>query len=212
LAYNGVTPDVVSYITLLNFVKSEADARAILKEMADNGVTPNEKTVTTALKKTQTFEAALELVDFCLTKKLFVGRGAFQAAYSKPITHLSAEALLTQYHSREFKFDTALENPINQYRRAHREDQALLLTLVAPHVAAAQKLYREKYDICRAFFEAQIKSGNDEDNLYYAFGIAAALNGDWNNAKPNLKIALDRSHAEMRSEHITRLLSEAPAR
>jgi tetratricopeptide (TPR) repeat protein len=38
---NGVTPDVVSYSTLLNFVKSEAEARAILKEMTDNGVTPN---------------------------------------------------------------------------------------------------------------------------------------------------------------------------
>ncbi len=180
--------------------------------MKDNGVTPNEITVIAALKTTEAFGAALGLIDLCLDKGFFAGRGAFEAAYSKPIAHLSAEELLAQYHGRKYKFDTALEGPINQYRRARREDQALLLTVVAPHVAAAQKLYREKYDLCRAFFEAQIKSGNDEDNLYYAFGIAAALNGDWKNAKKNLKIALERSYADKRSDHIKRLLSEAPGR
>ena len=209
---NGVTPNVVSYNSLLNFVNSEEEARAILKEMTENGVTPNEITVVAAIKTTVAFGAALGLIDLCLNNGYFAGRGAFEAAYSKPIAHLSAEELLAQYHGRKYKFDTALEGPINQYRRARREDQALLLTVVAPHVGAAQKLYREKYDLCRAFFEAQITSGNDEDNLYYAFGIAAALNGDQKNAKKYLTIALDRSYAEKRSDHIKRLLSEAPVR
>ena len=38
---NGVTPNVVSYSTLLNFVNSETEARDILAEMKANGVTPN---------------------------------------------------------------------------------------------------------------------------------------------------------------------------
>lgn len=186
---------------------SETEARAILKEMADNGVTPSEVTVSTAIKKCNTFEDALGLVDFCLGKNFFVGRGSFEAAFSKSITHLTADQLLSEYHARKFKFDTALEGPINQYRRADRLDQALILILFAPHLGAAQKLYRERYIPCRAFFQAQLAAGNDEDNVYYALGIAAALNGDWEIAKPNLQVALERSYASKRGDHIKNLLS-----
>jgi plasmid stability protein len=210
MADNGVTPNVVSYSTLLNFVKSEAEARAILKEMADNGVTPNEITVISAVKKTKTFEDALGLIDFCCDKNFFVGRGAFQAAFSKSITHLTAEQLLAEYHARKYKFDTALESPINQYRRAGRADLALMLTLVAPQVGSAQRLYRDNYTLCRAFFQTQLAAGNEGDNVYYALGIAAALNGDWEIAKPNLKTALERSYASKRVDYIKTLLSESP--
>ncbi len=208
---NDVTPNVVSYNTLLNFVKSETEARAILAEMVANDVTPNGITIVTAIGKSGTFEEALCLADHCIAKGFFVGRGAFEAAYSKPISHLTAERLLAEYHARPYKFDTSLEGPINQYRKSRQSDQALPLTLAAPHVGAAQKLYRQEYALCRSYFEAERASGNDEDNVYYAYGIAAALNGDWKNARPNLKIALARAHAAKRIEHIARLLSQAPS-
>jgi len=69
----------------------------------------------------------------------------FEAVYAKRITHLSVEALLTEYRARKFKFGTALEGPINQYRRAGREDEAIKLALVEPHVRAAQKFFHEAY-------------------------------------------------------------------
>ena len=207
---NGVTPDVVSYSTLLNFVNSETEARAILAEMTANGVTPNEITTTTVIMLGKTFVDALRLVDFCLGEGFFVGRGAFEGAFSKSIVHLSAEELLIEHHRRKYKFDTALQGPINQYRQAGLEEQALRLTLVAPHIGAAQKFYREEYTLCRSFFEAELMAGNDEDNVYYALGIAAALNGHWGNAKPNLEIALERSYADKRVDHIKSLRSGAP--
>ena len=75
----------MSYNTLLTFVDTEAKASAILKEMEKKGVTPDEFTLSTAIKKATTFEDALDLIDFCLSRKFFVGRGAFEAAYSHSI-------------------------------------------------------------------------------------------------------------------------------
>ena len=85
-----------------------------------------------------------------------------------------------------------------------------MLALIAPHVGAAQKLYRDRYALCRDFFQAQLLAGNDDDNVYYALGVAAALNGDWIIAEPNLKTALVRSYASKRADHIKDLLSESP--
>ena len=61
--------------------------------------------------------------------------------------------------------------------------------------------------MCRDFFENEISKGSTEDNLYYAYGIAAALNDDWEHAIPMLKLADSRAYAEKRREHIASLLS-----
>ena len=210
---DDVTPNVVSYNTLMNFLKDEAAIRAVFAEMISLDIKPNEISVTTALKNMDTFSTGLKLVDWCLAKKLFVGRGAFQALYSNKITHLSAEALLVEYHERAFKFDTSLEGPMNQYRKTGQLDQALVLTMVAPHVGAAQKMYREEYDFCKSYFEAELETGNDEDNLYYAYGIAATLNEDWQMAWQNLKIARERcveGLGDKRIRHIDGLIRLNP--
>jgi hypothetical protein len=200
---------VVSYNTLMTFVDAEDKARAVLKEMEDKGVTPDEVTRSTIIKSAATFETALALIDLFLLKKDFVGRGTFEATFAKSIIHLTAGELLIEYNKRAFKFDTSLQSPINQYRKAGLFDQALALTLFAPHVGASQKFYREDFDRCKEYFRSEIMAGNNDDNLFYAFGIAASLNGDWENAEPNLKIALDRAYAEKRISHIQELLSVA---
>jgi hypothetical protein len=132
--------------------------------MEDKGITPDEVTMTTAIKRMGSFEAALALIDDCLAKRWFVGRSSLQAAYSLPIGHLTAEALLEAYRARPYRFDTALEGPINQHRRLRRISKALRLVLVAPHAGTAQRLYRQAYGGCQAFFAAELEHGNDEDS------------------------------------------------
>src|SRR6056297_380142 len=115
--------------------------------------------------------------------------------------------LLTAYHALPRKYPQALGNPIRQYRRTRQHEQALWLTLAAPHIGAALKLYRDRYEQCRDFFLARLADGEDGDNLYYAFGIAAALNGDWANGLPMLEEARTRATHEKRIAHIDRLLA-----
>jgi len=207
----GVTPDVVSYSALLNFVDSEANARAILEEMKEAGVTPNEITLTAILKNaTDTLEDAIGLAQEWLTSGYFVGRGAWGAVFAKPVLHLSAEELLTLYNAQRFKFETALENPINQYRAARRDDDALLLLLAAPYTGASIKYFREDYATTSAYFQAELDAGNDEDNLYYAYGIAAHTNQDWAVMRVHLGVAFQRAYAEKRKNHIRRMMEDAP--
>ena len=208
----GITPDVVSYSTLLNFVDTEAKARAVLDEMRAAGITPEELSVALAVKQCSNFEEAMALTDYCLDQGWFVGPGAYGAVYSFPIAHMSGDELLNVYFAKKYKFDTALEGPINQYRKAGMMQDATRVALVGPQTGAAQRLFRQRYDDCRSFFDAEFEKGEDGDNLYYAYGIAAALNGDWTVAVPMLEVARERAYAPKRQQHIDRLLNDRPAK
>ena len=181
----------------------------VLRLMRRRGCFPNEITEINAIGCVDNFDAALRIVGFTLRQNWFTGRGAFQAVFAKPIAHLSANALLAKYGEQRYKFDTALANPIRQYVRTHQIDEAITLALEASHIATSQKLYQDEYRKCSSFFKARLADGNDEDNLYYAYGIAAALNRDWTVAVPMLKIALKRAYSEKRAEHIKSLLAHA---
>ena len=205
---NKVPPNVVSYTTLLTFLDTEAEVRDVFAEMKKNKVPPNEITVITGIKKCENFGAALEFSDWCLTKKYFVGQGAYKAVYSFPVADLPAAELLAEYHARQYSRPEALESPINQYRNSGQADQALRLLFSAPYVGAAQKFYREDYKSCKAYFDAELAAGNDEANLHYAYGIAAAAKGDCKPARRHLNIALERcfESAHKRRKHIQDLL------
>jgi len=204
-----ISPDVVTYTTLLTKLSGEKKALAVLRLTRRRGCSPNEVLVVNAIGRVETFDAALRIIDFTLRQGWFAGRGAFEAAFAKPIYHLSAKELLAKYHELAYSFDSALGNPIRQYRRTGQHEQALLLALEAPHNATAQKLYRERYTQCKDFFKSRLAEGNDEDNLYYAYGIAAALNEDWMVAVPMLMVALERSYSDKRADHIKSLLRRA---
>lgn len=202
-----VEPNVVTYNTLMIYADGTRQAMAVLRLMRRKNVTPDEISVTTAIGSAPDFPEALRIVDFALLQGWFVGRGAFQAAFAHPVHHLDVDELLTAYHGRKYKYDTALGSPIRQYIRENKLAEALLLTLVAPNIGAAQKIYRTKYSECLLFFQGQINIGNDDDNLYYAWGIASALNRDWANAIPMLGEARLRATHEKRIAHIDELLA-----
>jgi hypothetical protein len=244
---NGVTPNVVSYSTLLTFLKTEEDVRAVFEEMKANGVTPNVVSYSTLMTKcgstergkivasefkeafpnianrelsssfislADSFESAVEAAIYLRSKGHFVGRSEYDKIFSFPIADMSASYLLDIFFSQEFHFETSLESPINQYRKTGQAEQALQLLLAAPHVGAAGKFYREEYNLCRSYFEAELGAGNDEDNLHYAYGIAAALNEEWATAWRHLEIALERcfQDAHKRRAHIRSLIGKIPER
>ena len=81
------------------------------------------------------------------------------------------------------------------------------LCLAAPYIEAVLKLYREEPDVCYEFFESELAADNDEDNLYYAYGICCFENGEKFKARKFLKIALERAYAPKRKEHIESMLN-----
>jgi hypothetical protein len=130
----------------------------------------------------------------------------YSAVFAKPIDHLSVDEFLAIFNGRKFKFEKSLGGPINQLRRARRLEDALRLCLVAPHIEAAKRLYRDRYEQCRAFFRQLLDSGHDEDNLFYALGICNFENGDYAQARSLLKIAAERAYAEGRKRHIDSMM------
>jgi len=205
-----VKPNEVTYGTLINLAPGYDAARKIFDEMVAAQAKPNEVTVTTIIKKSSCFEAAVELVDFLASEKIFTGLGAYSAVFSKSITDIDAKQLLKIYAERPYQFGESLQSPLNQYRKAGKWNDAFRVSPEAPHTGAAQKFFREKYEICLPLFLSELEGGSDDDNLHYAFGIAACLNGDWLNAALHLKIALERSYHPKRTAYVNSLLRSIP--
>lgn len=209
----GVAPNEVTHSTLMTKCKNVECGKTIAAEFKK--FYPNtacRELSSSFISLAYNFEEALELAAYLRNENHFVGRGEWDKVYSYSISHLSAEGLLGIFFSHEFHFDTSLEGPLNQYRKNNKMGQALIVALAAPHVPAAQKLYREEYEVCKTYFEAELEAGSDEDNLHYAYGIAASLNDDWAPARCHLAIALKRCYknAERRRLHIGSLIEKIP--
>jgi len=147
--------------------------------MEKANIGPGEYTLCTIIKTRNSFEDALHFIDFFIDKKYFVRRASFEAAYAKSIIHMPPDELLFHCRERRFKFDTALNNQIQQYINNDLKDYALQLIMVAPHISVAKTFSVQEYDLCRSYFQREMSQGNKAENVYYAFGIAAWLNCDW---------------------------------
>ena len=204
-------PDEVTYNTLINMAKDYAEGRKVLDEMVAAGVKPNEVGLITLVCKAPSFEYGCELAIYARDgRDWYTGRGFYQAMFSLPIHHLDADALIEIYNSLPFRYETALENPIRQYRREHRPEDAMRRCLFVPHLPAAQKFYRDRYSFCRAYLERHAEILGGTENYHYCFGSAAHASADWVLARQNLTVALERARAKPRIEHIERMLRSIP--
>jgi pentatricopeptide repeat protein len=205
-----IPPDVVTFSTLINLAEDYETARGVFDEMRKADIPPNVVTVTTVLAKAPDFATGLSFVD-SLDKTLPVfSHGLYCALYAKDIVHIDSTKLIEIYLGGFRQFGEALESPINQYRRARRPTDAFRVALIAPHTGAAQRFFKERYAVCLPLFRSAMEAGEDDDNLHYAFGIAAALNKDWALAKKHLPIARERAYHPARVEYIDRLLCQSP--
>ena len=171
----------------------------------------NEVGLTTLVHKAPSFEFGCDLAKYARdSRDWYTGRGFYQALFSLPVHHLEADALIEIYNALPFRYETALESPIGQYRRGNRPEDAMRLCLFSPHLPAAQKFYRDRYGFCRVYLEQHAEILGDIDNYHYCFGIAAHANADWGLARQNLTIALERARAKPRIEHIERMLRSIP--
>jgi len=207
----GVKPNEVAYSTLISLAKDYREARVAIDELIKiRGEFPGEGQLTALLSKVEKFEIAVQLAIEFRERGFFTGRSIYEAIFAKPIIQYSAKELLGVYNNLPFKFGSSLQNPIRQYRNVGQLDQAFYLCLAAPETGAAKKFFREEFDFCKGMFEAELKAGNNEDNLFYAYGIAAILKEDWSTAKKHLEVALERPCHEKRIADIERMLKAIP--
>ena len=209
----GIVPDEITCTAIVNTTSSYEEAWAAIDQLKGfRKKNPSEGELGILVDRIDTFEEAVEELPHLRSLGYFTGRSIYESAFSKDITHLGAGELLEIYQKLPFKFDTALSSPINQYRVAGLISEAMILMLFSPHIGSAQKLLREVYGDCINFLERRLSSGDDEDNIYYALGIAAYSNGDWELAHRYLSCALTRAYARPRIEYINRLLSSISAK
>ena len=211
---NDVTPNVISYTVLATKCENVEQAKVVaaeFKEAFPNIASP--KLSSAVISLASRFEEALETAAHLHAKGHFVGRAEYEKVFSFSVVHLPAARLLEDYFNSELRFDTSLESPINQYRSAGQPEEALQLLPVAPYVGAAQKFYRQEIDLCASYFEAELAAGNDDDNIHYAYGIAACLNADWVPASRHLNIALERCfpEANRRRSNILTWIEKVPS-
>jgi hypothetical protein len=190
----------------MNLAKDFTAARAVLDEMKDAGVAPNVVTCQTLVKHAPSFEVALQFEKELDRSWLVFSSGLYTAIFAKSVKHLDADELIAAYLACHRQFGEALGSPINQYRADQRPADAFAIALVAPHIPAAQKFWRERYAVCKGLFVKALEDGGDEDNLHYAYGIAAAINRDNGPALRHLAIARDRATHPKRIIHIDGLL------
>jgi pentatricopeptide repeat protein len=205
-----IAPNVVTFSTLINLAEDYETARGVFNEMRAADIAPNVVTVTTVLAKAPDFATGLSFVDSLDRTLPVFSHGLYCALYAKDIVHLDSTKLIEIYLGGFRQFGEALESPIKQYRRAKRLADAFRVALIAPHTHAAQKFFRERYAACLPLFRSAMESGVENDNLHYAFGIAAALNKDWALAMEHLPIARERAYHPARVEYIDRLLLQSP--
>ena len=207
----GARPNEVTYNTLINLAKDYTEGRKVLDEMVAAGARPNEVTMTTLVTKAPSFEQGCNLAREAKDgHDWYTGRGFYQALFARPILHLEATALLVAYNSLPFRFESALENPIRQYRYGMRYDDAMILCLFSPQLPSAQKFYREQYEVCREYLGKLHEPTNNDSNYHYCFGIAAHANRDWQLARRHLTAARELAYATARKEHIDQLLGSIP--
>ena len=205
-----IAPDVVTFSTLINLAKDYETARGVFNEMRAADIAPNVVTFSTVLARAPDFATSLSFIDSLDRTLPVFSRGLYCALYAKNIVHLDSTKLIEIYLGGFRQFGEALESPINQYRRAKRPADAFRLALIAPHTGAARRFFKERYAVCLPLFRSAMEAGEDDDNLHYAFGIAAALNKDWVLAKKHLLIARERAYHPARVEHIDSLLFQIP--
>jgi pentatricopeptide repeat protein len=213
MAANNVTPSTVSYSILMTKCENIERGKVVAREFKECFPdTACRELSSSFISLSDDFYCALNAAKYLRSEGHFVGRKEYDKVFSFPISSIPVQNLLQEFFNQEFHFDTSLENPINQYRNNNKPEQALQLLLISPYVGAAQKFYRQEYDLCKSYFDAELEGGNDEDNLHYAYGIAAVLNEDWDPARRHLEIALVRcfADAEKRRRHIRSLIVNIP--
>ena len=204
-----VAPDEVTYSTLINLAPDYAEGRRVLDEMIDDGVAPNEVTLTTLVKLAPSFQQGCDLAFFARDgRSWYTGRGFYSALFSLPIDHLSADELLAVWNGLPFSFDTALENPVRQSRRSRKQDEALGICRYFPWLPAAQKFFLERGEFCLPAMSGIGLSGDTNDDIHYAYGIALQQNKKWEDARYHLTVAMQIAIEPKRLLDIEKRLTE----
>ena len=144
------------------------------------------------------------------------GRAAYESAFSKPVTHLSAQELLRIYYDLPFRFKTALSNPINQFSAKGDIHSALYLSALSPSLASNQKLYVANQSEAEDFFSRRIenrptkrwKQYADQD-FVYARGIVRLFNRNFDLAIQDLAVVKQSTSDQTRVQYIAELIRRA---
>jgi hypothetical protein len=170
----GVTPDEVTWNTLLNLAPDYPEGRRVLTEMTRAGVTPDEVTSISLAKLVRSIDQADELVPMAINLRI-AGPGFFTSVIARVYTLMSADDLLGWAYRQDLgpgvSFPAAAFAPaILGYRKSRRFEDALRLIVNYPHLPASQKYLESVGRAADAerYFLARFRNGSDPHNASFA--------------------------------------------
>jgi len=104
----------------------------VLDEMIAAGIKPSEVTMATLVRVAPSFKAGRCLALEAKDREWYAGRGFYEALFALPVHNMDAADLLDDYNKLPFQFETVLQNPIRQYLREKKPEQAIEVCLF-PH-------------------------------------------------------------------------------
>jgi len=191
----GIQPNIVTYSTLISIAPDYDEARSWLERMVKEGIQPNIVTYNTLISIAPDYDEAMSLFNRMHDVGISPDRWSYQSLFKKDLSKKSADDLLEWYLNQFYHPEAAIQAAITTYRKYHRIDQALRLSLDYPHLQSAQRVIRENEEQSLSYFENILIQSPSHPNAHCALGVAFMEFGRYEEAKHHLEIAY---HLSMR--------------
>jgi len=189
----GIQPDIVTYNTLISIAPDYDEARSWLERMVKEGIQPNIVTYNTLISIAPDYDEAMRWFNRMHDDWISPDLWSYQNLFKKDLSDKSADDILEWYLSQQYHPEEAVQAAITAYRKCHRIDQALRLSLDYPHLQSARKVIRSNKEYSISYFKNILDESPSHPNAHYALGVAFMEFGQYEEAKHHLEIAYNLS-------------------
>ena len=189
----GIQPNIVTYSTLISKAPDYDEARSWLERMVKEGIQPNIVTYNTLISIAPDYDEAMRWFNRMHDDWISPDLWSYQNLFKKDLSDKSADDILEWYLSQQYHPEEAVQAAITAYRKCHRIDQALRLSLDYPHLQSARKVIRSNKEYSISYFKNILDESPSHPNAHYALGVAFMEFGQYEEAKHHLEIAYNLS-------------------
>jgi pentatricopeptide repeat protein len=199
---DGVTPDVVTYNTLVSKAEDYATALEWFERMRQDGVTPDVVTYNTLVSKAEDYATALEWFERMRQDGVTPDENIMTALFAKDLSQIPAKELLSWYWSMGYRHGETFQAAIRSYRKSSQVQEAFRIALHYPYLQAAQKLFRDYPMEIDSYLVGVLTDQPDHPDVHYALGLALMERGESAGAETHLRAALETATQEKRKHYI----------
>lgn len=202
----GISPDHETLRLLVSRSESGTEAVRWTERLERLGIAPDVSTMELLIQRAETFDLAKFWLERIMATGTEPSELAFLAVFSKDVTQVTADELLSWYLSLPFHPMHPIKRAIAEYRRKGKFEDALRLALDYPHTDTALKTIRQVPEQALNYFRTVVEQNPDHPNGCYALGLALMEIGRLAEALPWLQKAYDLATPGTRKDELARYL------